>query len=108
MVGDIQIFANPECTRYADGSQATVYARVNRPWGINGGWQTGSEENPASSIYTSAPTTEAPDDPYAIYLWVDWIGENRTDPYQNGEVVELTNDGFEEPITNPNVIFTKP
>jgi len=104
----VQIFADPECTKYADGSVATVYARVNVPWALNESWSEGRQVDPAGYLSAQGPTTENPDDPYGIMLWVDWLSEDSGNPYQTGEIVPLTPMEGAIPVDNPTVIFTKP
>jgi len=104
----VQIFANPECTEYADGSVATVYARINVPWGFNEAWTVGDLDQAASYFSAGGPSSGYQTDPYAITLWENWHSEDSAQPYQVGEVVELTPAGSIVPIDNPTVIFTKP
>lgn len=105
--GDVQIFANQECTQYATGNEETVYARINVPWGYNGGWEiqyTGDE----NSIYCIAPSNDVPNDPYKIGVWVDWESRNFDRPFNPGEVVAVTVRDAVITVQNPTVIFTKP
>ncbi len=103
--GDVQIFANPECTEYADGSAMPVYARINVPWGYAEGWVLGLENQRIECI---APSEQYPDDPYIVNLWVDFISVGQNVPYTAGQVIEINGDTSLLPIEEPRVIFTKP
>ena len=106
--GDVQIFADQECTRYADGSVATVYARVNVPWGIDEGWETGGSLQPASAFIAGAPTAEYPDDPYSMGVWVSWVSADYVLPFEPGQVVALTPYESTVPVASPTVVFSRP
>ena len=57
--GDIQVFANPECTEYATGNVNTVYVRINTPWsGINSGWVVGTGDDEGSTFSAFSPSSE--------------------------------------------------
>lgn len=99
--GDVQIFGDSNCLTYPSGVLDIVYARVNRPWGFNGGWNVGDD------IKCLAPSDESPDDAYQIVWYIDWFSEQETQPYVAGQVITLdTSDPYE--ITDPICIFTKP
>lgn len=103
--GDIQIFANPECTEYADGQSSTVYARVNEPWLSGDSWRVGNiTEN---SIWALGPSEEYPDDTYQINLWVDLWSREYSEPFTEGQVVEVSigEGGVFYPLDDPTVIF---
>ena len=103
--GDVQVFADPECTEYADGTKMPVYVRVNVPWVLDGDWQVGSS-NTFFGAYS--PTTQYPEDPFAIRLWEDFASGDKSEPYERGQVVEVTGDEGYLPVSNPTVIFSKP
>ena len=103
----MQIFANPECTEYADGSTMPVYARVNVPWGVDGGWQIFSPDVPGSCIACISPF-DVPGDPYLINLWIDFQSDDYSGPFTAGQVVEINGDESMLPVSNPTVVFTKP
>lgn len=103
--GDVQIFADPECTEYATGSVSHVYARVNVPWGFGEGWSKGSQTS--DSIDCMAPDSEDTGAPYAILLWIDFfVDEERITPYEEGEIVALTNPSAVD-VTSYTKIFSK-
>ena len=106
--GDVQVFANAECSEYADGTQSKVYVRINTPWEIGGGWYVGDPSDPGTSF--SADVDEYPDvDPdYYFTLWVDFQSELRSTPFQAGQIVEMNLPAQLLPVANPTVIFTKP
>lgn len=105
--GYIQIFANPECTQYADGTQSTVYARINRAWIYNDGWRI--DEGPdGGRIDCYGPNEEEPEVQYGMTVWVDWVVETeRDEPYNDGEVIELST-APGTTMVNPTVIFSRP
>lgn len=105
--GDIQIFANPECTEYATGNEYKVYARINVPWGFNGGWTKHSVEQ-GGNLDCYAPATQAPDDVYSMLLWYDWNATDSQTPYNVGEIVELTASDVGLSVENPVCVFSKP
>lgn len=102
VVGDVQIFGDSNCLTYWNGdAKETLYARVNVPWGFNGGWRV------PELLDCLAPTTQIPSDPYRIIYSIDWFSEDNEQPYSAGDVVTLTtSDPYE--IENPIVVFTKP
>lgn len=104
----MQIFADRECTRYADGSVAPIYVRVNNPWGINGSWYVGSDQARGKRFNALGPDSEYPDDPYGMTVWIDWESKVKSTPYEVGEVIEILPKEGEQPVTDPTVIFTKP
>lgn len=104
----MQIFANPECTEYADGSTAAVYARVNVPWGFGGGWYDGSPDIPGTRFKALGPSTGLEEDKYIMELWTTLMSRGRNQPFNAGDVVEMFDIGEFQPISNPTVIFSKP
>lgn len=101
-VGKVQVFANPQCTEYADGQSNEVWVRLNQDFGYDDAtfWGNGL----LLSVYT--PSTENPTDPYAIQLWEDWVSEDFSEPFTSGQVIKCTcNPSYFTPIENPQVIF---
>lgn len=104
--GDVQIFADPECTTYATGEAvATVYARINVPWGFNGSWNVDGPSGPELDCY--GPSEAEPGDDYALIWFVDWGSDFYSTPFTPGQVVELSCEYAYE-IENPTTVFTKP
>ena len=107
-VGKVQVFANPQCTEYADTEMpsSTVYVRLNQDFGIDDGitWGRGpgDEENYLCIVTAS---TEYPDDPYQIGLWIDWNSIEYYEPFTSGQVIECTNPYGEGNQGNWKVIF---
>lgn len=97
--GDVQIFADAECSSYPSGATDTVYARINVPWvGVNSGWSVPYFE-------AQAPTTEDPDDNYGI-IWLVDFASTIDGPYSVGQVIQLKAvDVFN--VVSP-FIFSKP
>lgn len=109
VVGDVQIFADPECTKYANELTEptdTLYVRINKPWvGLDSGWVVGSAPN---SFAAMSPVSEAPDDPYSVMVYADFIYDKGDKPFSTGEVVKVQSS---EPIdigSDYVVIFSKP
>lgn len=91
---------------YADGTQSTVYARINVPWGFGEGW--GVDVGPWSSSFMG-PDPDFPNDTYVINLWLDFYSEESTEPYSVGEIVPIGVDAFsEEPVPDIVTIFSRP
>lgn len=104
--GDVQIFADPECTQYAVGNELTVYARVNVPWGVDGDWSIDGPGE-ANTISCGGPTSDYPDDKYYITLWVDWSSADYDQPFNPGQIVPL-NTIPGQVVNNPRTVFNKP
>lgn len=103
--GDVQIFADPECTQYATGAAVeTVYARINEPWGFNEEWGVGGPSGP--ELNCVGPTEELPDDAYYVQWFIDWQSDPYSDPFTPGQVVELHNP-YPYEMDNPTTVFTK-
>ncbi len=101
--GDVQIFADAECTQYATGTVDRVYVRVNVPWGFGEGWTDGELE-------ARAPDSEFPDDPYWILYDMDIVSNNsHNEPFTAGQVVELNYDAPDPiDITDFQKVFSRP
>lgn len=103
-VGKAQVFANPQCTEYADGTSADVWVRLNQNFGFNDEtrWGTYGEK---LSIYT--PTSEYPSDPWGVIWYVDFPTADTNGPYVSGQIVKCSYIGgvFDFVIDNPQVIF---
>jgi hypothetical protein len=105
--GDVQIFADPECTSYATGSETTVYARINEPWGYGEGWSVSDGES-ENRILCVGPDEEDPDIGYFMQVWVDWqTQEESSTPFRPDDVIALINSGGTT-VSNPTVIFSRP
>ena len=105
-VGKVQVFANPECTAYADGQSDTVYVRVNQDFGIDDGITWGTGPNDAENyLCIATASTEYPNDPYQINLWIDWNSINYYEPFTSGQIVECTCPYGEGDQGNWKVIF---
>lgn len=102
--GDVQIFANAECTRYATGMLQTVYARVNRTFAINQATEYGSPDNWKEYCSVFTPSTEYPDDSYGVLVWIDWNGT--ADALQSGDVIECVNATGAADVTDCTKVFS--
>lgn len=107
-VGKVQVFANPQCTEYADGQSNEVWVRLNQDFGFGEGMEWGNFSHTETSCVILTPDIEDPQNPYEITLWVDYGSTDRDDtiPFVNGEIIKCTcNPLYFEPIDNPQVIF---
>jgi hypothetical protein len=104
-VGKVQVFANPECTAYADGQSKEVWARLNQDFGYDDVtfWGNISSGHDYLAVYT--PSTENPTDSYAINVWVDWYSEDFTEPFTSGQIIKCTCPYGDPIIDNVQVIF---
>lgn len=99
-VGRAQVFANPQCTEYADGSSDTVWVRLNQDFGLDQGVTWSGYSLWYESLIIFTPTTEYPDDLYGVDCWVDWHSESYTEPFTSGDIIECK--------ANPEVVGTHP
>ena len=105
--GDVQVFADPECTRYPSGVVETVYVRINVPWvGLNSGWVVGNSED--NFFQAFSPDDDVPDDPYQFSVYIDY-NSAEDGPYTAGQVVEAIyiNPGGLD-VTDFQKVFTRP
>ncbi len=86
-VGRVQVFANPQCTEYADGSSDTVWVRLNQDFGIDQRTEWESS-NWYEYLMIATPSTEYPQDTYAVICWVDWMSEDFNEPFTSGDIIE--------------------
>lgn len=109
--GDIQLFADNQCTSYPQGSLRTVYARINTPWGFNEAWQVIGH---GFDLVANAPSTSAPTDTYSITLSKDGLlfGSDDLDNLSAGMIVPLTetfgSDVPDDFFDGNALVFTKP
>ena len=94
-----QIFADPEFTRYAEGtipSEGKVYARINNGEVFNNSWSVNDLEiNIGSSV--------------RLYWDRDFENVNIPTSVLDGTVIELTlNSPFSQNVDNVNKVFTMP
>lgn len=105
--GDVQIFADLECTQYATGVVRTVYARINVPWvGENSGWIYEGSGNNRFDAY--APGQQH--DYYGCAAYYDFLADDHNTPFEVGQVVSLTLNSSLDPIdvTTYDKVFSKP
>ena len=106
-VGKVQVFANPQCTKYADGYCKDVWVRLNQGFGYNDSLTWGNNPQESGTRLTiSTPTDEFPEDEYGVYLWIDWgNAEEINEPFTSGQIVKCSF-GYGEPnLDNVQVIF---
>lgn len=106
-VGRAQVFANPQCTEYADGKNDTVWIRLNQDFEFNDYTSWGDPFYSKTSCIIGTPTTQWPQEQYGITVWADWVSKVRgTTPLTAG-VYECYYQGFDEQyyLNNPQVIF---
>lgn len=108
-VGKVQVFANPECTAYADGQSNEVWVRLNQDFGFGDSMVWGNMANPKTFLGVYTPFSDLPTDPYAINLWVDFtegINRDGSQPFSRGEIVHCSMPlQYFVPLDNPQVIF---
>lgn len=107
-VGKVQVFANPQCTEYADGQSDTVYVRLNQDFGFGEDTRWTGNSNQQLDIYT--PTNEYPNDYYTVSkLWGQLGGIDQDVPFVSGQIIEMGYSEYApypfEPVSNPKVIF---
>ena len=67
------------------------------------------EGQPGGNITADGPSEDDPDLLFALYVWDSWYSGEFNNPFETGQVVELTNTAPSfQPVENPTVIFTKP
>lgn len=82
--GLAQVFADAECREYATGILSTVYVRLNTAFEFGDRIQFGSGNDPLEIV---TPTQAAPNDPYSVVAYVDFMSEDRNEPFQSGDVI---------------------
>lgn len=102
--GVIQVFADKDCSRYAEGNEERVYIRVNRAFGINDQMEWGQNLEAAKRAHVYTPSTQYPDDPYEVQVWVDW-NAGSAGPIASGTVFNAGNSS-ETTVASPQVIFS--
>lgn len=105
--GDVQVFADPECTRYPSGEVDTIYVRINVPWvGLDSGWEVGDTGDSSTYFLAISPYSDAPDDPYTFMCWVDYFALE-DGPYVAGQIVEAkASEAYD--VTDFQKVFTRP
>ena len=104
-VGKVQVFANPQCTAYADGYCKDVWVRLNQGFGFNDSLTWGHTTEEATYLIVGTPTTEFPNDNYIVMPWIDWISDEYVEPFTSGQIVKCSF-GYGEPaLDNVQVIF---
>lgn len=107
MQGDVQIFADEDCTQYPNGVLTELYARINVPWtGLDSGW---NDTEASYTLYANSPETEAPNDPYNIGIRQDnevlISSEDFNNPFNVGQIIHL--EGDEMTFNGHALIFSK-
>lgn len=107
-VGKVQVFANPQCTEYADGQSDTVWVRLNQDFGFGEETTWTGNSNQQLDIYT--PTNQYPDDYYTVSkLWGQLGGSDQDVPFVSGQIIEMGYPKYAPypfaPVDNPKVIF---
>jgi hypothetical protein len=100
--GDVQIFGDSNCITYPSGEITRAYARINTPWGFDGGWN--SQDDLLNCL---APATQTPEDTFGVVWKYDFASADRTTPFTNGQVVEI-HSGDAIDVDGTPVVFTKP
>lgn len=95
--GTVQIFADPDCTRYPTGETDTLYVRINEPW--TEGWKDPVPATTASVFLAWG----APDYDFSVYADFSAI---ETGPYSAGQVV-IAKAQYETDVTGYRTVFNK-
>lgn len=83
-----------------------MWVRLNQSFGYNDSLTWGSPIEEATYLVVGTPTTEYPNDNYAIMCWVDWCSEDYTEPFISGQIIKCSFAYDGEPILdNVQVIF---
>ena len=105
-VGKAQVFANPQCTEYADGYCKDVWVRLNQDFGYNDSYSWGNLQQDGTHLIVSTPTDSYPQDGYGVMLWIDWPNEEEyTEPFTSGQIVKCSFPYGEPALDNVQVIF---
>lgn len=65
-----------------------LYVRVNRDFGINDSKAWGDAAQSFTYLVIDTPTSEYPDNPYSIGLYVDFFSQDYTSPLTAGTVIK--------------------
>lgn len=102
--GELQIFADPECTRYATGSEKTVYCRFNSdinlsltPAGIAGSYDANDGKTPTADLMRTGTA-------FSLIVWNYWVTSGVTTIHQ-GDVLPAINT-TSNTVSNPSVIMS--
>ena len=104
--GDVQIFADAECSQYATGNVTKVYARVNNAVGFGEGFDINLGSGHGGKLSVNTPKQGTPDDPYSITAYEVFIGDGPTTGFAAGSVIELESP-LETNVTDYVKVFTK-
>lgn len=106
--GDVQVFKDRFGYELATGTLSKVYVRINKPWiGDDSGWNLGTPDMENAAFLANSPTGGS--GTYNFSLWVDWTSEDRSTPYEVGQMVEVTyGAGDSLDITSYETDFEKP
>ena len=105
-VGKVQVFANPQCTEYANGYCKDVWVRLNQGFGYNDAYSWGNPQESGTRLTVATPTDEFPQDEYGVYPWIDWgNAEEINEPFTSGQIVKCSFYCGEPILDNVQVIF---
>lgn len=91
------MFADANCTEYADGEVTEVYVRINGgPYEFGDSLRLGTGEN---SLVIGTPTTENPTDPYSIICYMLLVSDDLDGPIEPGTIVRCHSE-FSTDCTN--------
>ena len=88
------MWANSACTERPVVGQTyqTLYVKLARAFGLNDYKEWGSSGNPGTELQVSCADDEYPTDPYSIALYVDYTSEIYNNPFEVGQIVQVTYD----------------
>ena len=105
--GDVQVFADPECTRYPSGEVDMVYVRINVPWGYNDSWYV-SDDDEVILFSAGAPGPSLPDELYTIWVWEQFLADSSV-AYTAGQIVPVPSQtGSSVDVSTYQFVFTRP
>lgn len=104
--GDIQIFADRECSAYPTGEVTQLYARLNTGLNVGGKKTWGSYGSPLTYLAVTAPSTENPGDPYSVTFAVDFMSGDLEGPIAPGTIVVLQSSSAMD-VTGGTFVYTR-
>lgn len=105
VVGDLQVFADAECTQLPTGSVNRLYVRFNTAIGYGQGFHVGSATRNYAMVAT--PNAEEPSANYEVVLYYDFHSQGSSDPFVANQVVEVTSEELID-VTGFETSFVKP
>ena len=83
---------DPDCTVHPFGLVDTLYVKFNRDFGFNGETMWGDYADPNTMLFVFTPTTDSPAETYQVRAFRNFLSEERSIPFEVGDVVSIHND----------------